>query len=128
MTFQGILLFLLFLDKIPYSKNSVVPPVSRHFSYSRFFLFLLFLDTFGKGWKIRRLEGWKIGRLEGRKVGKLEGWKVKVIGFVISPSNNPRPSRAPQIIKDNISLISPLSFPCFLTHSVLKGIGRFHVS
>ena len=35
--------------------------------------FLLFLDTFGKGWKIRGSEGWKDGMLEGRKVGRLEG-------------------------------------------------------
>ena len=82
MTFQGILLFLLFPDT---------------FRIQGILSFLLFLDTFGKSWKIRRLEGWKIGRLEGRKVGKLEGWKVKVIGFVISPSHNPRPSRAPQV-------------------------------
>ena len=78
MTFQGILLFLLFPDT---------------FRIQGILSFLLFLDTFGKSWKIRRLEGWKVGRLEGRKVGRLEGWKVgrleswkvKVIGFVISP-------------------------------------------
>ena len=39
-------------------------------------LFLLFPDTFGKGWKVRRLESWKVGRLEGWKVGGLKGWKV----------------------------------------------------
>ena len=36
-------------------------------------LFLLFPDTFGKGWKIRRSEDWKIGMLDGRKVRRLEG-------------------------------------------------------
>ena len=44
-------------------------------------LFLLFPDTFGKGWKVRRLEGWKIGSLEGWKVGRLEGSR----GFAVSP-------------------------------------------
>ena len=45
--------------------------------------FLLFLDTFGKGWKVNKLyyKGWKARRLEGWKVGRLEGSR----GFVISP-------------------------------------------
>ena len=70
-------------NPLKYSKNLVKSPVSGHFPYSKvsrnsettksleimtfqeILLFLLFLDTFGKGWKIRRSEGWKIGRLEG---------------------------------------------------------------
>ena len=28
-------------------------------------------DTFGKGWKVGRLEGWKVGRLESWKVRRL---------------------------------------------------------
>ena len=39
--------------------------------------FLLFIDTFGKGWKVRRLylkvvrlEGWKVRRLEGPPAGQ----------------------------------------------------------
>ena len=59
--------------------------------------FLLFLDTFGKGWKVRRLEGKKIRKLEGWKArileswkaGGLEYWKLRRLegssGFVISP-------------------------------------------
>ena len=35
-------------------------------------LFLLFLDTFRKGWKIRRLEDWKVRMLEGWKIGCYE--------------------------------------------------------
>ena len=38
--------------------------------------FLLFLDTFGKGWKVRRLEGKKIRKLEGWKARILESWKA----------------------------------------------------
>ena len=78
-------------NPLKYSKNLVKSPVSGHFPYSKvsrnsettksleimtfqeILLFLLFLDTFGKGWKIRRSEGWKIGRLEF-----LEGRKVQV--------------------------------------------------
>ena len=30
--------------------------------------FLLFPDTFGKGWKVIGLESWKVGRLECCKV------------------------------------------------------------
>ena len=58
MTFQGILLFLLFPDI---------------FRIKGILSFLLFLDTFGNGWKIRRSEGWKIGRLECWKVGRSKG-------------------------------------------------------
>ena len=46
ITFQGILLFILFLTL---------------FCIQGILSFLLFLDTFGKGWKIRRSEGWKLG-------------------------------------------------------------------
>ena len=70
-------------NPLKHSKNLVNSPVSRHFPYLKvsrnsemtksfeimtfqgILLFLLFLDTFGKGLKIRRYEGWKIGRLEG---------------------------------------------------------------
>ena len=53
-------------------------------TFQEILLFLLFLDTFGKGWKIRRSEGWKIGMLEGRKVRRSECWKVQVIKGVLS--------------------------------------------
>ena len=53
MTFQGILLFLLFLDT---------------FCIQKILSFLLFPDTFGKGWKVRMLVGWKVRRLGGWKV------------------------------------------------------------
>ena len=83
MTFQGILLFLLFPDT---------------FRIQGILSFLLFQDTFGKGWK----------------VGRLESWKVKEIGFVISPSHNPRPSRAPHPIVVRIQLHTPRLAPAAL--------------
>ena len=61
MTFQGILLFLLFLDT---------------FCIQKILSFLLFPDTFGKGWKVRMLVGWKVRRLEGWKAGRLKCWRV----------------------------------------------------
>ena len=55
MTFQGILLFLLFLDT---------------FCIQKILSFLLFPDTFGKGWKVSGNSGdWPTGL----KVGRLEG-------------------------------------------------------
>ena len=102
MTFQKILLFLLFLDifriqdilsfllfldifcikkcletvkqqnPLKYSKNLVNSPVSMH-------------SLLGK---VRRSEGWNIGRLECWNVGRSEGWKVKVMkGFCPFPKS-----------------------------------------
>ena len=39
-------------------------------------LFLLFPETFGKGFKVRRPEGWKARRLEGVKVRRAEDCKA----------------------------------------------------
>ena len=63
---QVILLFLLFLDtfriqRILSFEKIIISPVSRHFQYSRDFF--LFLDTFGKGSKVGRLDSWKARRL-----------------------------------------------------------------
>ena len=78
------------INPLNYSKNLVKSPVSGHFPYSKvsgnsettksleimtfqeILLFLLFLDTFGKGWKIRRLECWKVVRSKGRMVGRFK--------------------------------------------------------
>ena len=69
-------------NPLKYSKNLVKFPVSGHFPYSKvsrnsettksleimtfqeILLFLLFPDTFGKGWKIRRSEGQKVVRFK----------------------------------------------------------------
>ena len=49
--------------------------------------FLLFPDTFGKGWKARKLEGWK--------GGILEGWKVQgVLSFPLFPDTSTELSAA----------------------------------
>ena len=64
---------------VPYSKvsrNSKTTKSLEIMTFQEILLFLLFLDTFGKGWKIRRSEGWKIVRLECWRVGRLEGQKV----------------------------------------------------
>ena len=99
---------------ITFSKDFVISPVSRHFLYSKvsrnskttksleimtfqeILLFLLFQDTFGKGWKIRSSEGWNGGRLEGQKVGRLESSSnERVLSFpkVIIPDRAERRRR-----------------------------------
>ena len=45
------------LKKKSFSNDFVVSPVARRFPYHGNFSFLLFPDTFGKGWKVRKLEG-----------------------------------------------------------------------
>ena len=55
--------------------------------------FLLFLDTFGKGCKVGRLEGEKAGRLEGwkdrKKVGRWKDWKVQgFLSFLLFPDTS----------------------------------------
>ena len=47
------------------SRNSEPTKSLEIMTFQEILLFLLFLDTFGKGWKIRRLEDWKVGMLEG---------------------------------------------------------------
>ena len=88
--FQGIWSFLLFLNTFRIQKclETVKAKSFEIITFQEILLFLLFLDTFGKGWEIRRSEGWNVGRLEGQKVRRSEGWKVQVMeGFCPFPKS-----------------------------------------
>ena len=74
ITFKGFCCFSCFKTLSVFSDPAPAVINQRNLS------FLLFLDTFGKGWKVRRLEGWKVGRwsecLRVAKVIISKRWKT----------------------------------------------------
>ena len=58
------------------SRNSETTISLEIMTFQEILLFLLFQDNFGKGWKIRKSEGWKIGRLECWKVQVMKGFRI----------------------------------------------------